>query len=153
MKKILLTITLFVAGTCMIIAQNNNTQSQGQGQGQGQTQKKEILPDMQKDTVALFQGHFSGPIKAADILKADSLTLNKVGMLIIGFDLVYRQDTTTIKYESKSCKLTADMKTALKTLKAGQNFMFKNVRVVAKDGVPRKPTYDFIEMFIENEPK
>jgi len=163
MKKIFFTITLFVAATCMIFAQNNNNQGQGQGQGQGQQgqgqgqgqqgQKKDIQPDMQKDTVALFQGHFAGPIKAADILKEDSLTLNKIGLMIVGFDLVYRQDTSTVKYESKTCKLTADMKTALKALKAGQNFAFKNIRIMGKDGVPKKPTYDFIEMFIENAQK
>ena len=110
---------------------------------------------MQKDTVALFQGHFAGPIKAADILKEDSLTLNKIGLMIIGFDLVYRQDkdTATFMYSSKTCKLTSDMKTALKALKSGQNFAFKNIRIMGKDGVPKKPTYDFIEMFIENVQK
>jgi opacity protein-like surface antigen len=166
MKKIIFTIVLFVAATCMIFAQNNNTQGQGQGQqgqgqgqgqqgqGQGQNQKKDIQPDMQKDTVALFQGHFAGPIKAVDILLSDSLTLNKIGVMIVGFDLVYRQDTSTVTFSSKTCKLTADMKTALKTLKSGQNFAFKNIRIMAgKNGVPIKPTYDFIEMFIENAQK
>ena len=143
MKRLFLTLAFFVATLMLIQAQNNN-QNQG---------PQMIQPNMEKDTVALLDGHFAGPIKAADLAKADSLFLNKNGLLIIGFSLNYSKenDTTRLKLDSKNNKITAEMKTALKALKPGQNFVFSNVRVMAKDGVPRKPTYDFIHMWVEKE--
>ena len=148
MKKIFITLALFIAGTCFVVAQNNNTQNTQNNQN-NQNQNKQ--PDMQKDTVALFQGHFGGPIKSADILKEDSLTINKIGFQIVGFSLIYKIDTTLSKFDSKNNKLTQEMKTALKILKPGQNFSFINVRVSVKGGTPLRPTFDHIEMFIEKE--
>ncbi len=146
MKKIFITLALLVAGTCFVVAQNNNNNQNNQNKN-----KQQKMPDMQKDTVALFQGHFGGPIKSADVLKEDSLTINKVGFKIIGFSLVYKADTTLSKFDSKNNKLTEAMKTALKTLKPGQNFSFINVRVMVKGGTSLRPTYDHIDMFIEKE--
>ena len=149
MKKIFLCIVFLIAGTCFVKAQNNNQNNQNQNQNQNRPQM--MQPDMQKDTVTMFQGHYAGPIKSADILKEDSLTLNKVGLQIVGFSLIYRVDTTLSKFDSKNNKLTVEMKTALKALKPGQNFSFINVRVMPKEGKPLRPTYDHIDMFVEKD--
>ena len=138
------------------MAQNTNNQNNPNNQNQNNEQNrppKMIQPDMQKDTVALFQGHFAGPIKSTDVLKEDSLVLNKNGLLIIGFSLVFRKDTAMTKFDSRNNKLTPEMKTALKDLKPGQNFAFINIRIIAKGGIPHKPTYDHIDMFIDKEKK
>lgn len=147
MRKIFLTLAIIFAGTMWVIGQTNNNQN-----NQSQNKAPQMIqPDMQKDTVPLFLGHCAGPVKASDIAKGDSLFMNKVGFQIVGFALVYRKDTSLVKFEAKNCKLTTEMKSALKELKPGQNFAFVNVRIMAKDGVIRKPTYGQIDMFIEKE--
>ncbi|MFH0867052.1 MAG: hypothetical protein V1904_12720 [Bacteroidota bacterium] len=140
MKKLLLTFVIALMGVC-VFAQQDTTKKNNQ--------PKQIQPDMQKDTVVLFLGHFGGPMKAVDLQKGDSLWVNKGGLQIVQFSLVYRQDTAFKKLDAMNYKLTPEMKTALKNLKEGQNFQFVNIRIQAKDGVTRKPTYDSIDMFIE----
>jgi len=144
MKKIFLIISLLFAIIIQVDAQNQNN---------NQNQKRQ--PDMQKDTVVLFQGFFGGPIKFDDLLKQDSLTLNKIGLQIVGFNLVYRTgtDTTLNKYVSKNNKLTTEMQTAMKLFKPGQNFAFVDVKVSIKGGTPFRPTFDRIEMFVDQEKK
>jgi hypothetical protein len=141
MKKLLLTIMVALMGVCAFAQQGDTTKKHNQ--------PKQIQPNMQKDTVVMFLGHYGGPLKAADLIKGDSLWVNKGGLQIVQFSLVYRQDTTLKKLDAKNYKLTAEMKTALKNLKEGQNFQFVNIRVQAKDGITRKPTYDSIDMFVE----
>ena len=148
MRNIFVTFTFLVFGISVIVAQNNNSQT---NQGNQPQPPVKIQPDMQKDTVVFFQGHFDGPIKSSDIVKEDSLTMNKVGFQIVGFTLVFMKDTTLYKYDSKNNKLTTEMKSALKDLKSGQNFSFVNIRIMAKGENPRKPTYDKIDMYIERE--
>jgi hypothetical protein len=143
MKKLLLTIVIALMGISVF------AQQQQQDTTKKNNQPKQIQPNMQVDTVVMFLGHFGGPIKAADIVKGDSLWVNKGGLQIVQFTLMYRQDTTLKKLDSKNYKLTPEMKTALKSLTEGQNFQFVNIRIMAKDGISRKPTYDKIEMFIE----
>lgn len=140
MKKLFLTLVIALTSVCVFAQNNTNNQ---------QNQPKQIQPDMAKDTVVLFQGHFGGPMKAADVQKGDSLWVNKGGLQIVGYSLVYKVDTTMKRLDAKDWKLTAEMKLALKNLKEGQNFQFVNIRIMAKDGVTRKPTYDSIDMFIE----
>ncbi|NTW32808.1 MAG: hypothetical protein HGB12_09320 [Bacteroidetes bacterium] len=150
MRKFFITSAILIFGIGIVVAQNNNTSGNQGNQNNNQPQKT-IQPDMNKDTVVFFQGRYGGPIKSADILKEDSLTMNKVGFQIVGFTLVFRKDTTLNKYDSKNNKLSSEMKTALKDLKPGQNFSFVNIRIMAKGGKALKPTYDKIDMFIERE--
>mgnify|MGYP001319180294 CR=1 FL=1 len=148
MKKI-----FFIIGLLFAIIIQVDAQSQNNNQNNNQNQKRQ--PDMQKDTVVLFQGFFGGPIKFDDLLKQDSLTLNKTGLKIVSFKLVYRNgsDTTLNKYESKNNKLTTEMQTAMKLFKPGQNFAFIDVKVSIKGGTPFRPTFDRIEMFVDQEKK
>lgn len=141
MKKTLLTFVIALTSVC-VFAQNNTNQNTNQQQ---QVQPKPT------DTLALFQGRPGGPIKMEDVLKGDSLYLNKGGFVITGFCLEYvaAPDTAHKKLDSKNNKLTSEMKTALKGMKAGQNFKFSNIHFVGSDKVLRKPTYDTIDMFIE----
>lgn len=144
MKKLFLTILMAIIGVGVFAQDNTNN-----GNNQQQNQPKQVQPDMAKDTVVLFMGRPGGPIKAADVAKGDSLWVNKGELQIVGFSLVYKVDTSMTKLDAKDKKLTPEMKTALKGLKEGSNFQFVNIRVQAKDGISRKPTYDIIEMFIE----
>ncbi|HNW99304.1 MAG TPA: hypothetical protein PKK00_12920 [Bacteroidales bacterium] len=145
MKKIFLTLLIAVISIC-VFAQNNSNQ-----QNQQQQQQQQRTPDMQKDTVALFQGRFGGPIKSEDAVKGDSIWLNKGGLIVVGFSMVYWQDTTMKKLDAKNNKLTSEMKTVLQGLKAEKRFVFANIRISGSDGVVRKPTFDVIEMVIEKQ--
>jgi len=142
MKKIFLSVVFLAASTCFVIAQDDY---------QIQKKPRMMKPDMQKDTVTLYQGHYAGPIKSEYFSKSDSLTLNKTGLLIVGFSLVFRMDSTLKKFDSRNNKLTPEMITALKMLKPGQRFSFVNVRAMANGGALIKPTYDHIDMFVDRK--
>ncbi len=134
-------------------AQNNNNQ---QNQGQGQQQQGPRQPDMQKDTVPLFAGHFSGPIKHADLLKTDSLFINKPGISIAEFKLVLKKDTSMkdtalIRLYSKTAKFTPEMNAAVKKLIPGQNIFIENIKIKGQGGSIRGLAYDRIVLFIEKE--
>ena len=145
MKKLFVTLSFFLAGICIVVAQTDNKQNNQNKPPQ------QVQPDMQKDTIVLLAGRFGGPIKYSDISKQDSLFMNKPGLKVIGFSLAYKIDTAFTKFDSRNNKLTSEMLTALKALKPGQNFMFGNIRCMASDGKVRKPTYDFIQLLIEKE--
>lgn len=144
MKKLLLTLVIALTSVC-VFAQNPTDTTKKNNQPQ-QIQYK------QTDTLALFQGRPGGPLKLEEIIKGDSLFLNKGGYMIVGFALVYRgmgTDTTLHKFDSKNTKLTTEMKTGLAGLKEGQKFQFVNIRYTGKDNVLRKPTNATIDMMVE----
>jgi hypothetical protein len=144
MKKVLLTLVIALTTVC-VFAQNSTDTTKKNNQPQ-QIQYKPT------DTLALFQGRPGGPLKLEEITKGDSLFLNKGGFMIVGFTLVYRgigSDTTLKKFDSKTNKLTAEMKTGLAGLKENQKFQFVNIRYTGKDNVMRKPTNSFIDMMVD----
>lgn len=140
MKKLFITLVIAMSAIC-VFAQNQDTTKKNQQQ--------QYQPNMEKDTIVLFMGSYGGPIKPADVLKGDSLMVNKPGLPIIGFKMVYPGDTSAVVLESKSFKLTPEMKTALKGLKPGQPFEFVNIMLGAADGKVHRPTMDRVSMFIE----
>jgi hypothetical protein len=151
MTKLIIFITVFFLGIVIAEAQNNNNQ---QNQQQGQQQQGPRQPDMQKDTVPLFAGHFAGPIKLEDLLKTDSLFTNKPGVQIAQFKLVFKKDTTQkdtniVRLKSTSNKFTPEMKAAVKTLGPGQNVFIENIKIQGKEGTSRSLVFDRIMLFIE----
>lgn len=133
-------------------AQNNNQQQQGQGQQQQGPRQ----PDMQKDTVPLFAGYYSGPIKQAVVLKTDSLFINKPGISVAQFRLVLKKDTSQkdtalLRYYSKTHKFTPEMTAAIKKLVPGQNIFIEDVKIKGEGGSIRGLAYDKIVLFIEKD--
>lgn len=145
MKKLFLTLVIALSAIC-VFAQNNQDTSR-----KNQPPQQQFQPNMEKDTIVLFLGRFGGPVKADEVLKGDSLMVNKPGFMIVGFKMVYPGDTSAVVLEAKNYRLTPDMKAALKKLKPGQPFAFVNIMLGAADGKVHRPTMDRIEMFIEKQ--
>lgn len=150
MNKLIVFIIVFFFGIVIAEAQNNNNQ---QNQQQGQQQQGPRQPDMQKDTVPLFAGHFAGPIKLEDVLKTDSVFINQPGVQIAQFRLVFKRDsiqkdTNIVRLKSFSNKFTPEMRNAVQKLSPGQNIFIENIKIQGKEGTSRDLIYDRIMLFI-----
>lgn len=84
------------------------------------------------DPKVTIAGRSDGQITISDLLAAEKIIPNMKDLVILGFILSYDKGDDIIELESKSDKLSQEMKDNIKLLPAGTEISFENIK--AKQG-------------------